>query len=111
VRAGEARVDVGAGGHQRLDLRACLGDMPRPVGDDVQQGAGLHALGVTDAHAGHGGVLVDEQPELCGVARADHLGDLARQRGVRRQRRRRLRALRISSQSDATLDSATAAPI
>jgi hypothetical protein len=59
MRAGEARVDVGAGGHQRLDLGARLGDVPRPVGDDVQQSARLPALGITDAHAGHDRVLVE----------------------------------------------------
>jgi hypothetical protein len=44
VRAGEARVDVGASRDKRADLGRRLGRVAGPVGDDVQQRPGLAAL-------------------------------------------------------------------
>ena len=51
VRAGEPRVGVGAGRHERGDLLARLRDVARPVGDDVQRGPRLVAPRVAGARA------------------------------------------------------------
>ena len=88
VRAGEARVDVGARGDQRGDLRGRLGNVARPVGDDVQQRPRLPALGIADPRAGQRGCSRRSCSQRRGVAGADDLGRPARQRAVRVQPRR-----------------------
>jgi hypothetical protein len=39
VRSGDRRVHVGTGPHQRRDARRAIWEVPRPIGDDVQQRA------------------------------------------------------------------------
>jgi hypothetical protein len=84
----EPRVEVGARGNQRPDLRRRLGNLARPVGHQVQQRSGLPAAGVVDARMVQLGVLVEELLERCRVAGADHVGDPTRQRRLRPQPRR-----------------------
>ena len=87
VRPGEPRVDVGARGDQRPDLRRRLGHVAGPVGDHVQQRLDCRQRARRCAMAQRR-VLVEEVPERRGVAGSDHSatrrasGESGRSRGV-----------------------------
>ena len=63
-------------------MAPAAGHVAGPVGDDVQQRAGLAPLGVAEPGGGELRVLAEELLERRGVAGADDVGDLARERRV-----------------------------